>query len=150
MGQQSLSMRYLPDINIWLALSIPAHTHHRVALEWFEKEPSSSLHFCRYTQQGTMRLMTTAAVTSLFGRPPHTNRAALQAMNELLEHDRIHFTNEADRIFEQWAAYADVHTASPKLWMDAYLAAFAVVGGFKLVTSDRAFKQFKGLNLQLL
>ena len=46
--------------------------------------------------------------------------------------------------------FADSIAASPKLWMDAYLAAFAVVGGFKLVTSDKAFKQFKGLNLQLL
>ena len=40
--------------------------------------------------------------------------------------------------------------ASPKLWMDAYLAAFAIAGDCQLVTTDKAFKQFKGLNLLLL
>jgi predicted nucleic acid-binding protein len=34
--------------------------------------------------------------------------------------------------------------------MDAYLAAFALVGGYQLVTSDKAFKQFKELDLLVL
>jgi predicted nucleic acid-binding protein len=34
--------------------------------------------------------------------------------------------------------------------MDAYLAAFAVAGTYQLVTTDKAFKQFKGLDLNLL
>jgi predicted nucleic acid-binding protein len=40
--------------------------------------------------------------------------------------------------------------ASPKLWMDAYLGAFAMAGGYHLVTTDKAVKQFKGLGLQVL
>jgi predicted nucleic acid-binding protein len=39
---------------------------------------------------------------------------------------------------------------SPKLWMDAYLAAFALQSGHRLVTTDRDFRQFKGLDLFLL
>jgi predicted nucleic acid-binding protein len=46
--------------------------------------------------------------------------------------------------------FADAKHASPKLWMDAYLAAFALAGGYQLVTLDKAFKQFKGLNLRVL
>jgi predicted nucleic acid-binding protein len=34
--------------------------------------------------------------------------------------------------------------------MDAYLAAVALVGEYQLVTTDKAFKQFKGLDLCLL
>jgi predicted nucleic acid-binding protein len=34
--------------------------------------------------------------------------------------------------------------------MDAYLAAYAVAGGYQMVTTDSAFKQFKGLDLELL
>jgi len=34
--------------------------------------------------------------------------------------------------------------------MDAYLAAFALSGAHQLVTTDRAFKQFKGLDLLVL
>jgi predicted nucleic acid-binding protein len=34
--------------------------------------------------------------------------------------------------------------------MDAYLAAFALTGGYRMVTTDAAFKQFGGLDLRLL
>lgn len=34
--------------------------------------------------------------------------------------------------------------------MDAYLAAFAIAGGFQFVTTDKDFKQFKGLNPVIL
>jgi predicted nucleic acid-binding protein len=42
------------------------------------------------------------------------------------------------------------HTGSRKLWMDAYLAAFALAGGYQMVTTDTAFRQFHGLDLMLL
>jgi predicted nucleic acid-binding protein len=43
-------------------------------------------------------------------------------------------------------------TASPKVWMDAYFAAFAIAAGLKFISFDSDFKQFelKGLDLQLL
>jgi predicted nucleic acid-binding protein len=34
--------------------------------------------------------------------------------------------------------------------MDAYLAAFALAGGYQFVTIDKAFAQFDGLDLVLL
>jgi predicted nucleic acid-binding protein len=34
--------------------------------------------------------------------------------------------------------------------MDAWLAAFAMSCGFEMVTTDKAFKQFKGLHLRLV
>ena len=43
-----------------------------------------------------------------------------------------------------WAALSGA--ASPKLWMDAYLAAFAIESGQQLVTTDTGFRQFKGLD----
>ncbi|MGB5880800.1 MAG: hypothetical protein WBH85_12285, partial [Thermoanaerobaculia bacterium] len=33
---------------------------------------------------------------------------------------------------------------------DAYLAAFALTGGYRMVTTDADFKQFSGLDLELL
>lgn len=36
------------------------------------------------------------------------------------------------------------------MWMDAYLAGFALAGGYRMVTTDGAFKQFRGLDLELL
>jgi len=143
-------MRCLPDINVWVALAVPAHTHHGSALGWSEGEPPVALNFCRYTQQGLLRLLTTSAVTSLFGQQPMTNHEALTHMGVLLDDARIFFAQEPDRLHTQWALFADVRTASPKLWMDAYLAAFALCGGYRLVTTDKAFKQFKGVDVLVL
>jgi predicted nucleic acid-binding protein len=50
----------------------------------------------------------------------------------------------------QWKKLASGSKPSPKLWMDAYLAAFALAARYQLVTTDKAFKQFKGLDLLVL
>lgn len=42
-----------------------------------------------------------------------------------------------------WKKLALRETASPKLWMDAYLAAFALAGRYRMVTTDAAFRQFQ-------
>jgi predicted nucleic acid-binding protein len=34
--------------------------------------------------------------------------------------------------------------------MDAYLASFALAGGYRMVTTDAAFKQFAGLDVELI
>lgn len=68
-----------------------------------------------------------------------------------LTDNRIFFRNEEPAGLERrWQELALRETASPKLWMDAYLAAFALAGGYRLVTTDRAFRQFTGLDLILL
>jgi predicted nucleic acid-binding protein len=50
----------------------------------------------------------------------------------------------------RWKRLCSGQRASPKLWMDAYLAAFAMEGGHRFVTTDKGFKQFKGLSLVVL
>ena len=47
---------------------------------------------------------------------------------------------------------AALDSTSPKVWMDAYLAGFAIAGGFHLLSLDRDFKSFvpHGLGLTLL
>jgi len=39
---------------------------------------------------------------------------------------------------------------TPRLWTDAYLAAFAMAGGLQLVTFDQDFRRFQGLSCILL
>jgi len=52
---------------------------------------------------------------------------------------------------EDWLGrWASGGGASPRLWTDAYLAAFASSGGYRLVSFDRDFAQFEGLNVRLL
>lgn len=145
-----MSTPSLPDINVWLALSLQVHPLHHTALEWFEGAAAGSVHFCRFTQQGTLRLLTTEALTAPLGLKPLSNIAAIRSMTTMLEDERIVFAEEPKDLFRIWMRSAEHRAPSPKLWMDSYLAAFALAGGYSLVTNDKGFKQFNGLRLELL
>ncbi len=142
----------LCDSNVWLSLVLSAHVHHRAARDWFDttSAPRSVL-FCRATQQSVLRLLTTSAVLAPYGNPPLTNRAAWRTYENLSADDRIDLMDkEPAGIEAAWAEFAVTAKASPKRWMDAYLAAFARSAGYTLVTTDAAFTQFPDLDLQLL
>lgn len=141
----------LCDSNVWLALALSKHAHHSAARDWFEavEQPRSVL-WCRATQQAFLRLLTNASVLRPYGNPPLTNRQAWSAFETLLRDDRITFQEEPAGVEPLWKELAVRGTASPKLWMDAYLAAFARAGRFRMVTTDTAFSQFRGLDLLVL
>jgi len=141
----------LADSNVWLALALSKHGFHEVARKWLETQPhSGGLVFCRATQQSFLRLLTTEAILSPFGLPALSNKAAWAVYEGFLGNDRISWVEEPGSLESHWKKLAVRPLASPKLWMDAYLAAFALAGNYEFVTTDKAFKQFKGLNLVLL
>jgi toxin-antitoxin system PIN domain toxin len=107
--------------------------------------------FCRATQQSFLRLLTNRSVLAPYGLQPLTNREAWQVCDDLLADTRVALRNDEPAGLEQrWRDFAVREMSSPKLWMDAYLAAYASVAGFRLVTADTGFKQFPGLDLLLL
>ena len=92
-------------------------------------------------------MLTTRAVVAPYLLEPFSNREASARMNALLATGRIRLrADEPHGLPQVWERFADAAQASPKLWMDAYLAAFAITGSYRLVTTDKAFRQFKGLN----
>jgi toxin-antitoxin system PIN domain toxin len=143
---------YFCDSSVWVALAISEHEHHSVANQWFDSVPDTEvILFCRETQQSFMRLLTNAAVHGRYGQQPLTNDAAWRAYDAALADPRIRLEEDEPPGLERWwRQYSQRSTASPKLWMDAYLAAFARAGDYRLVTIDAAFKQFAGLDLLLL
>lgn len=69
----------------------------------------------------------------------------------MIADDRIVLRSDEPAGLEaHWRTYAARESASPKLWMDAYLAAFAISDGYRMVTTDTAYRQFEGLDLHLL
>jgi toxin-antitoxin system PIN domain toxin len=139
----------LADTNVWLALTLSGHPFHRVAREWFDAQSAArSVLFCRSTQQSFLRLLTTDAVLRPYGIPPLTNAAAWAVYDGLRSDRRIGWAAEPpnDDVERRWKGFAARDLASPKLWMDAYLAALAASGGHRLVTTDKAFTQFEGLD----
>jgi toxin-antitoxin system PIN domain toxin len=141
----------LPDINVWFALVIQPHQFHVSVRTWSDtlKAPNSIL-FCRAAQQGLLRLLTLESTLRPYGIPPFTNAGAWQLFDSFLADPRISFASEPRNLESHWKTFTTRNTASPKLWMDAYLAAFALAGGHRLITTDHAFSQFKNLNLLLL
>jgi toxin-antitoxin system PIN domain toxin len=143
---------YLCDINVWLALTLSAHQHGGIVREWFDGiEDGASILFCRATQQSYLRLLTTASVLASVGDPPLTNAQAWAAYEQVTADNRVLFLAEEPEGLEgQWRTYAVRETPSPKIWGDAYLAAFACAGKYQLVTTDADFRQYPGLDLVLL
>jgi len=141
----------LVDTNVWLALSLSKHEFHHAARRWLSDQTrAESLLFCRATQQSLLRLLTTEAVTRPYAIPPLTNAAAWELYGDYLADPRIAWVAEPPGVEARWHALAARETSSGKLWMDAYLAAFVIAGGHQLVTTDKAFKQFKDLDVNVL
>lgn len=142
----------LCDVNVWLAVALSKHVHHRAALRWLDGvDQRGALIFCRATQQALLRLLTNPAVLGAYGNAPLTNAAAWRIYESFTADDRVALrAGEPPQLEKQWKRFAVRETASPKLWMDAYLAAFAVTAGLRLVTTDTAFQQFAGLDLLVL
>lgn len=141
----------LVDTNVWLALVLTGHSHHGTASRWFsEQARPGDILFCRATQTALLRLLTTGPVLAPYGVLPLTNEEAWHVYDRLAADARIGFACEPPGIEEHWKRLASRATPSPKLCMDAYLAAFALAAGHQLVTTDAAFRQFEALDLMVL
>ena len=139
---------FLCDVNVWVALTVEHHLHARACESWFEAlSDSDRTLFCRCTQQSFLRLLTVSSVFAPYGNPPLGNEAAWRAYEVLRADRRVDYTAvEPVGLDERWKAFTNRPVPSPKLWMDAYLAAFAAAGNLRLVTTDTAFSQFVGLD----
>jgi uncharacterized protein len=128
-----------PDLNVWLALSYQSHIHHRAASAWFDSlSDSTRLCFCRMTQIGLLRLLTSEAVMT--AEEVLTQKQAWQVYDQWLEDDRLLFIDEPAALETPFRAASQMRKAAPKDWADSYLIAFAQSAGFQLVTFDRAIR----------
>ena len=134
----------LPDVNVWLALVFPAHVHHRAARSWFDSESGIS-YFCRFTQIAFLRL---ANNPSAF---PDAALAQDQALyDEIASHPRASFIAEPPELESHWRQYTQLPRHAPKIWNDAYLAAFARAASLRLVTFDRGFSAYPDVDCDVL
>ena len=77
---------------------------------------------------------------------------AVSLVTSLAKLPAIRFLSEPPDLEPLWHRLAGLQTASPKVWMDAYLAAFAIRHEAEFITLDRDFRNFEkdGLKLRLL
>jgi len=130
----------LPDVNVWLALIDQNHVHHTAASRYW-LESRTELAFCRVSMLGLLRLSTLPCVLSR----PLTAAEAWEIYRTYLTDPQICFLSEPESTEWHFAALTAGTDLSPRLWTDAYLAAFAMAGALRLVSFDSDFARFPGL-----
>ena len=143
---------FLCDSNVWLALLVTGHVHHTAVRSWIDAiDEPLSLVFCRPTQQSFLRLLTIKPLFAGYNHEALTNEEAWATYDSLRRDYRVDFRlDEPAGLEGTWRRFSSRGTSSTKLWMDAYLAAFAETAGYHLVTTDGGFRQVQGLNLLVL
>ena len=144
---------WLVDPNVWLAAVFTTHPLHQVAREAVQQAtPAEPAVFCRATQLSFLRLTSTSTLLKAYGAEGLTNRDALVALHALQALRQVNVREEPRGTLALWQAMSALDSASPKVWMDAYLAAFAISGGLRMLTLDQDFRIFlpRGLDLALL
>ena len=142
---------YFLDTSVWVAWYFDEHPHHTQAADLLEaRSASDAAWLCRATEQSWLRLATTAAVCRAFASPVLTNvhaRAVLATWHARPHVRRLDAEPEGTRVL--WLELAAIPSASPKVWMDAYLAAFSIRAGLPFATLDADFRRFEAVGLQL-
>ena len=137
----------LPDVNVWLALAFAAHKHHSIAAAWFSGVAPGDCAFCRHSQMGFLRLATTPNVLAAIAV---SLANAWRMYDDLLSDPRVVYAEEPEGIEPLWRAHTQLQTFSPKVWNDAYLAAFAEAAAFEVVTLDRWFARYSSVRCTIL
>ncbi|MHB2017601.1 MAG: TA system VapC family ribonuclease toxin [Candidatus Xenobia bacterium] len=133
----------LLDASVWVPLSAPDHFHHRRARRYWDQEAAEELAFCRTTSLALLRHLTNRHI---MGPAVLDSRAAWQALQTWHTTPRIMVCDEPlgiDEVMARWSQNLELRGGQ---WTDAYLAAFSVAGGFRLVAFDGDFTRFEELN----
>jgi toxin-antitoxin system PIN domain toxin len=140
-------MPALCDVNLLLALCYDRHSHHRPALAWLDMQGARSAVLCRMTQLSLLRLLCHRAVME---DNVCTLPQAWAVYDQVQADERFVFYAEPADLEPALRVLTQANTPSPRLWQDAYLAAFALASGIRLATFDRDFRQFAELQTILL
>jgi len=140
-------MSDLLDADVWVALVAADHVHHERALHYWREESAETVACCRVTVLAFLHLITDAHVMQ---HAVLTGTEAWALLQEWLTLPEGSFLDEPVDLDDQLGQLSRVMSIRPKLWTDAYLAAFATAGGHRIVTLEGDFPRFPGLDLLLL
>jgi hypothetical protein len=116
-------------------LSYGSHIHSASAWKWYKSLNDDEVFFCRFTQLGLLRLLTTAAVTRI---DCSTVQEAWRIYDGWLREPLVNFCYEphdVDALFRLATAPVS-RLSSPKALGDCYLLAISQAANATLVTFD--------------
>ncbi len=141
-------MQKFLDVNVWLPLVWQSHSANAMAKDWASKVKQDFV-ICRVVQMALLRHLTNPAI---MGSEVLTNNSAAKLVQAIVKSDHCHFAAEPKQLEMFFPKLGESPKPHRNLWTDAYLASFAMAGGYEFVTFDKDFKKFKkaGLQLELL
>ncbi len=137
-GSAKVSAGDLLDVNVWLALAIEEHPHHRAAAKYWSSHGNTQKLFCRLSAMGFVRLLTQpklmaeGALDLADAWRLYAGYVALPTVALLPEPVGVD-TELAELVAKKLPA---------RLLTDAYLAAFTLSAQLRLVTFDKDFDRF--------
>lgn len=140
-------MAALPDVNFWLALAWEKHDCHATARTWWQAGRKERVCFCRPTQAALLRLLTNRSVMK---GTPKSQAEAWRIYDTLRSAPRVDWVGEPKGLETEWRRLSSRASASTHRWTDDCLAAWALLLNLRVVTFDAGFKDYPGLQLELL
>jgi uncharacterized protein len=154
----------LPDVNIWLAFVQPDHTHRlaaqaywRETMQRWTQQPaadsppgqSEKMYFCRTTMLGLIRVLCQSERAK--GRQVEMHQA-MAAYQRFMDIEEVAFLQEPWLgVDATLMTMLHVHPKLPlRMSTDVYLAALAQTTGLRLVSFDRDYLRFEGLDCLIL
>jgi predicted nucleic acid-binding protein len=86
----------------------------------------------------------------VFAQAAVTQDVAWQLYDSIVSDPRIDLAPEPAMLERTWRGLSALPLLAPNAWSDSYLAAFALAGGYEVVTFDQGFKRFPNLNCTVL
>ena len=132
----------LPDLNVWLALTWPDHSHHQHAVHYWEQQAADHVLFCTATALGLVRLV---CQPKLMGTAVRNAAEAADLLNALCQQPGVQLAepdHDGWEVFHQLLRGGEIPS---RLCTDAHLAALAIANGWRLVSFDRDFERIAGL-----
>ena len=133
----------LPDLNVWLALAATQHPHHAQALTYWEQQASGRVLFCTVTALGLVRLL---SQPKLMGASVLGSAEASDLLQTFRRQPGVAMAAPEHDGWDLFHTLLSSAELPARLQTDAYLAALVIANGWRLVSFDRDFERFKGLN----
>jgi toxin-antitoxin system PIN domain toxin len=137
----------LPDLNVWLALTWPEHSHHQQAVHYWEQQAADQVLFCTVTALGLVRLVCQPKLMGTAVKNAAQASALLDALCQQMGVQLAEPEHSSWEVFHQLLRGGELPA---RLCTDAHLAALAIANGWRMVSFDRDFERFDGLQRLLL
>jgi toxin-antitoxin system PIN domain toxin len=134
---EKLAKRYLPDVNVLIALSNPGHVGFRAAARWMSGVTTEKLLLCAVTEAGFVRL---SAAPQVGGRDLHEAIGLLEEIRRLPSCERLAIDGGWLELIRPLRARLHGY----RQVTDALLLGLAVRNNSILVTLDRAIQSIAG------